>query len=421
MWSSIVLIFFLIFFFYKRKVVLYLPVTIFVLFYSIVIILTLFYHFYCPSYYKFNLYGFDFIGQNRFYNTMDVFTSMIISFIFGTFLFSILNKEKSNLKIKKNDLLKGFSFNIKGLTTIIIILLVIGLLLVFVDFGNELFFRTKYIPTNSSSFKTIYQILFIIISFFTGLNYFKKKFFSLVTMFVLVLIGISIGSRFASIYLIIFGISFFITLKQRIRKVFFLTWFTPFIIIFFGFNISLRAESNSHGLIPYLSVVFNKPEVIYEYTLKNIYYTLVFGFYATADTLNVYTFDSPDKLITCLNPLPGKLTNWYSLAKRMRSNIFAPFTAIGELARYKYFFYFYFITVGYYFRYVEYFIIKSFNSKKYIFPILHILLLIMFIIFSFEYNLRSSNRFIYYSFFLFIISYILKITYSRQINNRKNA
>jgi hypothetical protein len=352
---------------------------------------------------------------------MNVFISMIISFIFGTFLFSILNKEKSNLQIQKNDLLKGFSINIKGLTTIIIISLVIGLLLVFVDFGNELFFRTKYIPTKSSSFKTIYQILFIIISFFTGLNYFKKKFFSLVTMLILVLIGISIGSRFASIYLIIFGISFFITLKQKIRKVFFLTWFTPLIIIFFGFNISLRTESNSHGLIPYLSVVFNKPEVIYEYTLKNIYYTLVFGFYATCDTLKAYTFDSPDKLITCLNPLPGKLTNWYSLAKRMRSNIFAPFTAIGELARYKYFFYFYFITVGYYFRYVEYFIIKSFNSKKYILPILHILLLIMFIIFSFEYNLRSSNRFIYYSFFLFIISYILKITYSRQINNRKNA
>ena len=139
-----------------------------------------------------------------------------------------------------------------------------------------------------------------------------------------------------------------------------------------------------------------------------MYYSFIFGYYATADTIKEYAFYSWDTLWTCLNPLPGRMTNWYEIADRMRSNIYAPFTAIGELSKYKGFFILYYFMIGYYFTKVDFFIKSSFQSKKYFLPILHLLLLIMFVIFSFEYNLRSANRYIYYSIFLFALVDVLK-------------
>ncbi|WP_445456280.1 hypothetical protein [Flavobacterium sp. HNIBRBA15423] len=217
------------------------------------------------------------------------------------------------------------------------------------------------------------------------------------------------GSRFASVYLIIFGITFWISINSNKKRIVFLLFFIPFIILFFGFNISLRSETNVHGLIPYARILYKKPYIVYEYALKNIYYSVVFGFYATADTMKVYTFYSWSKLTTCLNPLPGRMTNWYLIADKMRSNIFAPFTAIGELAKFKVFFCIYYIILGYYFSFVDSFIKRNFKERKYFLPIIQILILTMFIIFSFEYNLRSANRYIYYSMFLFISFYFLRM------------
>ena len=174
------------------------------------------------------------------------------------------------------------------------------------------------------------------------------------------------GSRFASINLIIYGFTLFFALKTSFKKTIFVIWFIPFVFLFFGFNISLRSETNVHGLIPYTLLIFTKPEILYIYALKNVYYSFIFGFYATADTIKQYTFYSWNTLFTCLNPLPGRLTHWYSIDDKLRSNVFAPFTAIGELAKFKIFFLIYYFLIGYYFTYVDCFIKVSFNKKKYI-------------------------------------------------------
>ena len=100
----------------------------------------------------------------------------------------------------------------------------------------------------------------------------------------------------------------------------------------------------------------------------------------------------------------------------MRSNIYAPFTAIGELAKFKYFFCFYYFVLGYYFAFVDSYIKRCLNANNYIFPVMQILILTMFVIFSFEYNLRSSNRYVYYSIIILVIYLFLKkyrITYKK--------
>lgn len=418
--NIIVFLLFLFVFFYKRKVVLYSSVNIFVIYFSLVVFFTILYHQLVPVNLKFNFYNFDVIGNIRFEKTITVFLIMLCFFYFGNLFFRIIFPNRSNLVINSDVFLINKKINIDLTSKALILILVLGLFFVFVDYGLELFIRTKYLPEKSSSFKTIYQILFIFISFFSGIINRDRKFLSIISISITLLVGLALGSRFASLYLIFYGITLLITEKTKIKRTLFLLWFTPFVLLFFGFNISLRTVSNSHGLIPYLGVIFKKPEIIYEYTLKNLYYSFVFGFYATADTIKVYTFYSWDKLIVCLSPLPGKMTNWYAIADKMRSNQFAPFTAIGELAKFKYFFSFYYFIVGFYFSFIDYHIKQNLISKKYIFPVLQILILAMFIIFSFEYNLRSANRYLYYSFIIFLLYYFFK-KYKFTFKSKKNV
>jgi hypothetical protein len=389
---------------------LYSPVNLFLIFYALVIFLTVLYHNFIPFYLKENLYNFDKITEVKYETTINVFVSMVLIFIVGAYTFILLKTKKpsqsSSISFKINT--EKLINNSNLIALIAIVFLIIALFLVFLDYGLELFIRLKYLPNKTSTFKTIYQVLFIFISFLSGLLFVKKKFISLITIFITLLIGIALGTRFASVYLILYGVTLFVFITSRIRKIFFLLWFGVFVFLFFGFNIALRSETNIHGLIPYLSLIFEKPNILYLYALKNVYYSFVFGFYATADTIKEYTFYSYDKLWTCLNPLPGRLTNWYTIADRLRSNIFAPYTAIGELAKFKLIFIFYYFSIGYYFAYVENYIKNSFQEKKYLFPIMHLLILSLFIIFSFEYNLRSANRYIYYSLFLFVVVYVMK-------------
>jgi hypothetical protein len=369
-WSSIALVFFLILFFYKRKLVLYSPVDLFVIYYALVLFFTLLYQNFIPYFLKVNLYNFDRISSYRCAATTDVFVLMIVLFILGTFTYKTVNKKQyktlhiiplqfNTTKISaKSDVLQKAMF----------VFLFVAMILVFLDYGMELFSRPKYLPNKASTYKTIYQVLFIFISFLSGILYHKKKQSSLFAIVITILVGFSMGSRFASVNLILYGLTIFVFINTRFSKIFFLIWFTIFVFFFFGFNISLRSETNVHGLLPYTMLVFEKPEILYLYALKNVYYSFIFGFYATADTIKEYAFYSWDTLWTCLNPLPGRMTNWYEIADRMRSNIYAPFTAIGELSKYKGFFILYYFMIGYYFTKVDFFIKSSFQNKKYLIP-----------------------------------------------------
>jgi hypothetical protein len=111
-------------------------------------------------------------------------------------------------------------------------------------------------------------------------------------------------------------------------------------------------------------------------------------------------------LITCINPMPGNLTDWYSFSQRMRINIYAPYTSIGELAKFPIFSFIYYVFLGYYFSYCDFHIKYFIQAKKLLVPAITIILLLLFIMFSFEYNLRSSIRYLYYSAFILMLSKI---------------
>ena len=410
---------FLLFAFVKtRKYFIFSPVDIFVLFFSSVLVLSISYHHLMPEQVKFNFFNFDLIKTKNLIKTITVYLSMLIFFILGYLFFFIKDKKyRDTVKHKINiPSFDNTKLNNKTLPFVLILLFSFSAFLVFLDYGFELFQRSNYIPKKDSSYKTIYQLLFIVVSLIAAVIYKSNKFLSIFIVLGITIMTLGIGSRYASINLLLFGIILSMSINYKKRYLFYL-FFIPFIVLFFGYNIALRSESNGHGLIPYLKVTFQKPDVILKYTFKNIYYTFIFGFYATSETLIHYRNPNLHKLYSCLSPLPGFMTDWYMYAKNMRLNIYAPYTSIGEISCYSVASYIYYFIMGYYFTFIDKFIKIQFLLKKYVFALLLFLTLLIFMVLSFEYNLRSSNRYLYYSYFIYIIAVISKIKIKSNAKN----
>lgn len=395
--------------YWKRKIFLLSPVDVFIFFFISVLISTVLYHNFYPRYEKFNFFQFDFIGKNKFDKTFFVYLKMLSLFLTGVFIYSILNKPYFLLVQKQIKIIdtQRIQLETNQLSTIILVTAFVCALLVYVDYGALLFYRTDYIPKENSLFKIIYQNLLIVMCLLAGSVYRQNKWLALAAFFMAIIVGIGVGSRSATIYLVAFGLSYSVYLNNSKARTFYF-FFIPLVIFFFGYNISLRLEANGHGLIPYLKVTFEKPEILFKYTIMNIYYTFIFGFYATSETIHLYKNASISNLITTLSPLPGRMTNWYVIASKLRINEIAPYTAIGELAKYPYFSVLYYSLLGYYFAAVDHFIKIQVLQKKYLWAVLQFLVLVLYVVHSFEYNLRSSHRFIYYSMALYVFYLILK-------------
>lgn len=395
--------------YWKRKIFLLSPVDIFVLFFVGVLISTVLYHNFYPKYEKFNFFQFDFIGKKKFDRTFFVYLKMLLLFLIGVFLHSIFNKSYFILAKQRIKIIdaRNLKLDTNQISKIIVAIALLCVVLVYIDYGSLLFYRVEYIPKDNSIFKIIYQNLFIVLCLLSGTVYRKNRSLALAAFLIAIIVGIGVGSRSATIYLLAFGLSYSVFLNRSRAKAFYV-FFIPFVIIFFGYNISLRLEANGHGLIPYLKVTLYKPEILFKYTIMNIYYTFIFGFYATSETIHLYKNASINNLVTTLNPLPGRMTNWYSIASKLRINEIAPFTAIGELAKYPIFSIFYYSLLGYYFAVVDYFIKNQLLNKKYFWAVLQFLVLVLYVVHSFEYNLRSSHRFIYYSMAIYVLYFILK-------------
>ena len=392
--------------FNKRVFSIVSPIDLYILFFTAVIIINCLYIYY-PKQQKFDIYNLDTLNAKNFNKQVNVFLRMMMFFLIGVYIYILKNKNYTLISSKAIKIInfENISINYASIKKNMFIILFICCSLVIFDYGTELFYRLNYIPQKSSMLKTIYTILLIILSVLSAISLKHNKIPAIITIAIVLLIGIGLGSRMATVDLIVFVLTYSFMLKsKRIKIKYFIIWI-PLIIVFFGYNIALRTETNIHGLIPYLNIFFKNPEVIYKNTLFNIYYTFVYGFIATSETIKLY-HENMGNLITCINPMPGNLTDWYSFSQRMRINIYAPYTSIGELAKFPIFSFIYYVFLGYYFSYCDFHIKYFIQAKKLLVPAITIILLLLFIMFSFEYNLRSSIRYLYYSAFILMLSKI---------------
>ncbi|MBF8149005.1 oligosaccharide repeat unit polymerase [Winogradskyella sp. F6397] len=379
----------------RTKFSLFSPLVLFYVFFILSIVLSVAYHYWMPYDWKFNIAGTDRIVDSQLWLSIDVFVKMLIYFSLGVLFY------KYAFNVRKN---RGFKVDLKielppiktnSLVNIALALTVLEIILVAMLYGKEIFIRATYaVDYNKLGVMLLeYSLLFLI---FTGsLLYKEKRTLSRVIALFVTLLCIGFGSRMATIYLLVYFFVIFILFLNKKKKFYYMVFGIPFIILFFGYNLSLRFN-DTHGLGPYLYLPFSGSSEIIKNTFFNLYYTLVFGVFATFRTLakNPVNYDY---LFTSLNPAPGFLTDWYLIFKKLRINHYAPYSGIGEIFTYPTIAFFFYFTVGMIFSHAERIIQKLFMNKKIGAGFILFLLTSAFIPFSFEYNLRSSVRFLYYA------------------------
>ncbi|WP_339622650.1 hypothetical protein [uncultured Winogradskyella sp.] len=361
-----------------------------------------------PYDWKFNIAGTDRVNNAQLWASIDVFVRMIIYFSIGVLFYKYAFNIRKNKRFKVDLKIKLPPIKTNYLVDAALGLIFFETILVSVLYGKQIFIRETYAVDYNKLGVMLLEYSLLFLMFIGSLLYKEKRALSRIIVLFVTLLCIGFGSRMATIYLLVYFFVIFILFLNKRQKFFYVLNGIPLVLLFFGYNLSLRF-SKTHGLGPYLYLPFSDSSEIIKNTFFNIYYTLIFGVFATIKTLAKYPFNY-DYLMTSLNPAPGFLTDWYIIFKKLRINHYAPFTGIGEIFSYPTIAFFFYFIVGMIFSHSERIIQRLFMNKKIGPGFILFLLTSAFIPFSFEYNLRSSVRFLYYALiFMMMLSIFSKI------------
>ena len=383
------------------------PVYIYILFSVLSLGLsTLYFYYYEP---KISLFNLDKVSKASFFNVIKLYLHALIAFLIGAVIYYDLSSRKNKLIFNKNFseylFIRYKSNSSLKLHTIapILVFSIIGMY--FLVYGKGIFIRDYYINEASRGLKIIIQLLSFITVIILGLLNEKNKILSFSLFFLLITISIGTGSRNTFLYYIVYVVLLFLlggnTFFNKTR----LYVNIIFGFLFLSFLTGLRMLK-SHGLIPYLSSITDEFNGETQNIAFNIYYSFIFGVYVTIGTLKKAVFDF-GIVLTNLNPLPGRFTDWYQYADKMRLNIYAPFSLHGRVFKTGLLFtYIYFFFNGIVYMYFEKKIRFFLKNRKILLAILLLIFLCLYIVFSFEYNMRSAVRMIYYAYFIVLVRYL---------------
>ncbi len=386
------------------------PVYIYI-FFSIVVLLFSTGYFYLYDD-KFSLYNLDLVSSKDFLNTINFYLLALNSFLFGVIFFYDLSLKKNKLllssKIKLNY---TFKIHVSDKSKNYIIYYYIFLfILIFLVYGKSLFIRSEYVSFDKlKGFVIIIKLMSFVACIFAAILYKKYKKTSFFLFFLLLFFYLGTGSRIIFIFFLMYlSLTFLLSDKKSfLRKIRF-GFLVLALFFFLSYLIQLRSLPE-HGIIPYSIYFFNMgTEVLKKFTF-NIYYVFIYGVFVTIKTLKKAPHDWYIIWVN-INPLPGFLAGWYKYASERRINKFAPYSTHGEIFRMgRYFTFIFYFLIGLIYTYFEKKVREMISKKFFLKAFVLLIILILNIIYSFEYNMRSSTRYIYYAYFYILILYILKI------------
>lgn len=378
------------------------PIYIYILFYGLCITLTTLYYYYYED--KISIYNFDFIKSSLFLQAITFHLLAVASFCIGVLLYY----DGSTKDVKKmfNKSLKGtlkFSYALPpSILPLIHVFIVTIILLCALSYGELLFFREDYLIEKNTSIITLMKLLSFVTVLMLGVSYKKQKWLSIGYFTIIILIATGTGSRLGVIYALVYALLIFMSTKSTLASKLGLVVNGILSFVYLAFLTSVR-PLEFHGIVPYFSSIFGNETDVVSNLEFNIYYTFIFGIFVTSKTLVGNATDWGTIAIS-LNPLPGKWVGWYEIAGTLRANKYAPYTANGEVFTIGRIFTFLFFTViGLAFGYLEHQMRKLFLNGSKVFGFIVSILCVMFVIYSFEYNLRSSVRYIYYALVVLLV------------------
>lgn len=383
------------------------PVYIYIIFSFLCILLSFIYHYFFEN--KFSLFELDNVTNKNFLDTIKMYIIALISFIMGVIIYYDQSQKKTK-KLFNNTFTDKLFFEYtvsKRLSYIAVALFIFIIFLFLLVYGKGIFIREDYIPERSKALTTILKILSFIESLVLGFLYKKNKTISvsLFSMFFLIYLGT--GSRTVFVFFILYTFIVFISKGNTITNKVRFSLQVLFSLVLLAYIMKLR-QLPEHGIIPYLKSIGSSSQDFYRSFIFNIYYSFIYGVYITIATLNKAKPDWSIILIN-INPLPGSLAGWYDHANSMRLNYYAPFSLHGRVFKTGYFFtIIYFFITGFIFSFFEKKIRSLLNNNKRIYSLTLIVILILHMIYAFEYNMRSAFRYFYYGFFIVFMGYLFR-------------
>jgi hypothetical protein len=383
------------------------PVYLYIIFSFLCIVLSVLYYYYFDD--KFSLFELDNVSKTNFLAIIKMYIIALISFILGVILYYDQSTKKTK-KLFNNAFTDKLFFNYNVSNKITYSAIVIFLIIVFlflITYGKGIFFREEYIPDRSNGLTTIIKILSFIESLILGFLYKKNKIISLSLFVFFILITLGTGSRTVFLFFVLYTFLIFIsngnTFLNKVRfsiQIFFSLFLLAYIM-------QLR-QLPEHGVIPYLKSIGSSSQDFYRSFFFNIYYSFIYGVFVTIRTVEKAQLDW-NMILVNINPLPGFLAGWYDYSNDMRINIYAPYSLHGRVFRTGTIFtIIYFVFSGLIFSYFEKKIRKLLTEGKRIYAFFLTIILVLHIVYAFEYNMRSAIRYFYYAFFIVFMVYIFK-------------
>ena len=366
--GAVLFVIFLGLIFFLFKVLRYLiisPTYIYLIFNVVVVILTVPYFYFYDN--KFSIAEVDWIMAKDFWSVLNMYLIANIAFIFGFLLYhqvstpKIRNLYKSDLNHKLFTKYIIPEYFIKIAYTLTLLVVVCYLF----TYGKLLLVREDYIPEFENKFLiTIAKVISLIGSIILGLVHNKNKYSSWFLIVVITAFTFATGSRITFLILMLYFLTIFQmsgnTKKNKLRFLFQIV----ISFVFLSYLISLR-QLKEHGVVPYIATLFSEDSDIIESVAFNIYYSFIFGVFATARTIreadpNWYY------MYVSLNPLPGSMVGWPEVAENLKLTKFMPFTLHGQVFKMGYsFLVFFFLLIGSLFSFFEKKIRKFLiNDKK---------------------------------------------------------
>jgi len=396
------------------------PTYLFLIFNLLVLLISPLYFFYYGD--KFSLGGNDDIDSTSFWNVYSLFVLKDIFFIFGFLFYYIISTpiirrlyiENFNDKlfgqiIKKNRIILPVSVFL----TFLIVILYLN------TYSVGLWDRDEYIPSMTKSLKTFAKILSFIAVICLGVVDKAQKPIANFLVLIIVLLTFSTGSRSTFLLLVIYFFFSYVGSKFNIKNSIKFLFNLSLSFILLSYLISFR-PLGVYGFKPYIIAIFNGSSDMLRALAFNIYYSFVFGVFATAKTMKLYTNDWNDMFIS-LNPLPGGMAGWPEISGELAITKFMPFTLYGQVFEAGIVFTLvFFVFIGMIFGYFEKQIRKLLMRNNRVIAVFLTLILLLFIVYSFEYHLRSAFRYIYYALFIYFVYLSLKkiFSYKYKISNR---
>lgn len=336
----------------------------------------------------------------------DSFNGFVDNYLLFIFLFSIfwllsfsffklINKTKLQdiNRASKPGMLPGFSNN-RFLIFTVILLNIVSL---FLTYGSGVFMRSSYHEVDSHIFHVLYKLTLIISVIWLLFSSIRIRY---LLVFIIILLSLSISSRVSGGIFLIAGIAILGSNKKKSAIFFTLGVFLELLALFF------RGQQE-HGLINYLIELYTNFSGLYDVLGFLVSYAFNFSFFASLATFDLFQLKGITEydLLTMINPLPGLMTNWYEINTKYSLTKEAPFTSLGLLVYlliYKSYGVFCVVGLSIFVAFLDYTLVKLSLRNKLIF-LLSLLFGIFFVMFFYQYDLRTSMRYLYYSLFIYFV------------------